>query len=279
MQRIAALTTGILLASIIALPAQAGSTSVDSSGASAEAAAVVEAAVTAFNSALASRADCLGSGSVVFEAIPGRMGEYRTAGAVVVVNPDRNIETMAATVYHEMAHHLMMMCRVHRDSDFTAAFFAAQDISPGRGWFDDSAGWAATPAEQFADTVVLIVLGSTDGRIQISPEAVEAVRSWMGGETKPMTSGTDIAAGAGEEPPAIEAEVAPELVASPKPLPVVVSVPAESTEASIESDTGDDLAAGLAESAPTSGWRADPLAPRPEADHSSSVRCGRFYLV
>ena len=279
MHKVAAPILGIFLASLIALPAQAGSTSVDASGASAEAAAVVEDAVTAFKSALASRVDCMGSGSVVFESIPGRMGEYRTTEAVVVVNPDRDIETMAATVYHEMAHHLMMMCRVHRDSDFTAAFFAAQDISLGRGWFDDSAGWAATPAEQFADAVVLIVLGSTDGRIQISPEAIEAVRSWIAGEATPRTSEKNLATGTIEEPPAIEAEVAPELDATPKPRPVVASSPQETMEAGIESDPGDDITSGVAESAPTSGWRADSSDTRPEVDHSCSVRYGRFYLV
>lgn len=182
MQKGLALATGAALAAVLVLPARAGSVSFDPSGAGVAAATSVETAISAFESTFAPRAGCVGPVSVIFEILAGRKGEYRTAEAVVAVNPDREVASMPATVHHELAHHVMISCRLYRDAEFTAAFLAAQGLPSSRGWFDDSAGWSGTPAEHFAEASVLLVAGSTDGGIPISGESVELVRRWINGE-------------------------------------------------------------------------------------------------
>jgi hypothetical protein len=127
---------------------------------------------------------------VIFEDLPGRKGEYRTASGTVVVNPNREVSSMTYTVIHELAHHATISCGVHRDGVLTEAFYAAQQLPGERGWFDGSAGWSGTPAEQFAEGVVLVVLGSNDGRISLSSAAVDVVRAWMAGRPVPVAPTT-----------------------------------------------------------------------------------------
>ncbi len=181
-----ALLAGVAIALVTIIPVQASTISFDPAGGSAEAASAVDSAIGFFEASFSARASCIGSASVIFESLSGRKGEYRTAEGVVVVNPDREVGTMAATVYHELAHHVMITCRAHRDSDFMDAFYAAQDIPADRGWFDGSAGWSGIPAEQFAEAAVVVVQGTTDGGIAISSEAVDIVRRWLNSQPMPV---------------------------------------------------------------------------------------------
>ncbi|MDF1595970.1 MAG: hypothetical protein P1T08_07730 [Acidimicrobiia bacterium] len=183
-----ALLAGVAIAIVTINPVQASSISFDPAGGSAEAVAAVDSAIGVFETSFSARASCIGSASVIFESLSGRMGEYRTAEAVVAVNPDREAGTMAATVYHELAHHVMLTCRAHRDSDFMAAFYAAQDIPVDRGWFDGSAGWSGIPAEQFAEAAVVVVQGTAGGGIAVSSEAVDTVRRWLNGQPMPVAA-------------------------------------------------------------------------------------------
>lgn len=181
-----ALLAGVAIAFVTVIPVQASSISFDPAGGSAEAASTVDGAIGVFEASFSARASCIGSAAVIFESLSGRKGEYRTAEGVVAVNPDREVGTMAATVYHELAHHVMLTCRAHRDSDFTAAFYAAQDIPADRGWFDGSAGWSGIPAEQFAEAAVVVVQGTVGGGIAISSEAVDVVRRWLNNQPMPV---------------------------------------------------------------------------------------------
>lgn len=190
MRKGSALVLGAVMALVTVFPVGAGSISLDPAGASPEAVAIVESAINTFESAFAARAGCIGSASVIFEVLSGRKGEYRTAEAVVAVNPDREVSSMAATIYHELGHHLMLTCRAYRDSDFTEAFFAAQGIPSDRGWFDAGAGWSGIPAEHFAEAAVMIVQGTSDGRIPVSAGAVDVVRRWLNGQSMPVAVAT-----------------------------------------------------------------------------------------
>lgn len=186
MQKVSALIAGVLGSVLIVAPAGAGSVSLDPAGGTEAAVAAVEGAVARFETVFAGRAGCMGAGTVVFESLADRKGEYRTAEAVIVVNPDREVSTMAATVYHELAHHTMISCRAHRDPELAAAFYAAQDLPVDRSWFDGGSGWSGTPAEHFAEAAVMLVQGSTDGRIPVSAGAVDVLRRWVNGEPMPV---------------------------------------------------------------------------------------------
>lgn len=160
------------------VPVQAGSIVLDGNGGSADAVAAVENAIRDFESQFSLRAGCLGSATVTFEVLAGRKGEYRTASATVVINPERPVASMAATVYHELAHHAMVTCRLYRDADFTGAFYGSQGLPAERGWFDTSAGWSEVPAEHFAEAVAVMMTGS-GGQIGVTSEAIEVVRLWI----------------------------------------------------------------------------------------------------
>ena len=188
MRKGSALIIGAVIAFVTVFPVGAGSISLDPANGSPDAVATVESAIRTFESTFSARAGCIGSASVIFEVLSGRKGEYRTAEAVVAVNPDREVSSMAATIYHELGHHLMLTCRAYRDSDFTEAFFAAQGIPSDRGWFDAGAGWSGIPAEHFAEAAVKIVQGSTDGRIPVSAEAVDVFRRWLSGQSMPAAA-------------------------------------------------------------------------------------------
>lgn len=205
---------GIVIALVLVMPASAGSLSFDPAGGSTDAVVVVENAITSFSSAFSARAGCIGSGSVIFELLSGRKGEYRTAEATVVINPDRATETMASTVFHELAHHAMLTCRAYRDAEFTAAFYAAQGIPAERGWFDGAAGWDGIPAEHFAEAAVVLIQGSNDGRIPISTQTVDVVRRWLNGQPMPIDGASDTAELADETVAVNDVNAASQLVRS-----------------------------------------------------------------
>jgi len=142
--------------------------------------AVVLPAVDAFGSSFSQYQGCLGEPTIVFEDLPGRKGEYRVGLSTVALNPHRPVADMGQVVVHELAHHLMIECGIDQDKTFQEAFYASQGIPPGRGWYDYSDGWSATPAEQFSEAVSLTVLGTNTGRIRISKAAAELVRDLAG---------------------------------------------------------------------------------------------------
>lgn len=138
--------------------------------------AVVVPAVDAFETSFSKYRGCLGEPTIVFEDLPGRKGEYRVGLSTVALNPNRSVDDMAQVVVHELAHHLMIECGIDQDKPFQEAFYASQGIPLGRGWYDYSDGWSATPAEQFSEAVSLTVLGTNTGRIGISQAAAELVQ-------------------------------------------------------------------------------------------------------
>ena len=231
MRKGSALIIGAVIAFVTVFPVGAGSISLDPANGSPDAVATVESAIKTFESTFSARAGCIGSASVIFQVLSGRKGEYRTAEAVVAVNPDREVSSMAATIYHELGHHLMLTCRAYRDSDFTEAFFAAQGIPSDRGWFDAGAGWSGIPAEHFAEAAVKIVQGSTDGRIPVSAEAVDVVRRWLNGQSMPVaTTAAPAPVEEVEEVEAVEAAVEDAPVPVEEVKAVVEPAPLAETE-------------------------------------------------
>jgi len=149
---------------------------------------VVDAAYAEWQSGLGAKRDCSSGVTVVFEEINGRRGEYRTGSATVVIDPSDDVAGMASIVVHELSHHTFLVCGAFADTEFSAAFYAAQGIPAGRDWFDYSGGWAATPAEHFAEAMAVTISGSGEGGITVTAETRAVMSRWLSGA--PVGAGT-----------------------------------------------------------------------------------------
>ncbi|MDH5420263.1 MAG: hypothetical protein OEY55_00505 [Acidimicrobiia bacterium] len=116
--------------------------------------AVVVPAVNAFENSFSNYQKCLGEPTVVFEDLPGRKGEFPVGLSTVALNPEHSVDGVAQVVVHGLANHLMVESGIDHDKAFQDAFYASQGIPLGRGWYDYSGGWPATPAEQFSERSV-----------------------------------------------------------------------------------------------------------------------------
>lgn len=141
----------------------------------------LERAVAAWQSALSAHAGCIGTVAVRFDTLDGRRGEYRSSEHAVVIDHRVRPSEIPALAVHQLGHHVFESCGLFDEGGLTTAFYRAQGIPAGRGWFDDSRGWSSTPAELFAEALTIVVLGrsSTDARPEDA--AVEVVARWAAG--------------------------------------------------------------------------------------------------
>lgn len=153
----------------------------DAADAPSDVSPIVDAGYAEWQSSLGARQECSTGVSIVFDRLEGRRGEYRVADAVVVIDPFDSVAGLEAVVVHELSHHTFLACGAFADDVFKDAFYAAQDIPVDRGWFDYSHGWSQTPAEQFAEVMATAVVGSSEGGIAVSGDAVSLVTRWLSG--------------------------------------------------------------------------------------------------
>ncbi len=144
-------------------------------------ATVVDQAYDQWYSGLGIRQSCSSGVEIIFEALPSRRGEYRTATEQVVIDPGDSLEGMGGIVIHELSHHTFLACGAFADADFAEAFYAAQGLAADRDWFDYALGWAQTPAEHFAEAMAVTISGAGEGGISITAEAVGAMSQWLAG--------------------------------------------------------------------------------------------------
>lgn len=143
--------------------------------------AVVDQTYELWQSALGARQECASGAAIVLEALSGRRGEYRPATRQVVLDPRSDPGDMAGVLIHELAHHAFLSCGVFADQDFTDAFYAAQALPADRDWFDYTAGWSLTPAEQFAEATAVAITGRGEGGIEVTTEAADLISRWLAG--------------------------------------------------------------------------------------------------
>lgn len=186
-----------ILATLLLFPAlPAGATvSVQSDAPSAAVADAVGSAASRWERALSARAGCVGSVSITFEDLNARRGEYRTREAKVVIDIAVSASEAPRVAIHELAHHAFVACGGYADASLTSAFYAAQGLPENRGWFDYSAGWAATPAELFAEAMTAVIDGGTAHGVSVTSAAREVVSRWMKAQTLsvPATTTTTVA--------------------------------------------------------------------------------------
>ena len=173
----ALLMAGMLFGPVLGSPAALA----DSPSVSPEVAAIVDAAYQDWHDSLGVRQQCSSGVSIVYAPIDGRRAEYHTRSAEVVVDPYDSTSGMGAIVVHELGHHTFLACGAFADAEFTAAFYAAQDLPEDRDWFNYAAGWAATPAEHFAEAMAVTIYGSGEGGISVGTETSALISRWLAG--------------------------------------------------------------------------------------------------
>jgi hypothetical protein len=131
---------------------------------------------TAFTDAFSARRNCLDDITVASAwSLPDR-GTYRAKEHLATVRIPGTAANLGASLMHEFAHHLDATCPAARD--LHAPFMAAQGLPPTAAW-SKGATWEQIPAEQFAETVVVVVLGrSAHPRVVSRPAAIRLLRAW-----------------------------------------------------------------------------------------------------
>jgi len=96
---------------------------------------------------------------------------------------------LQSALVHEWAHHIEFQCEAHKD--LRLAFLAAQGLPPDTVWRPDdapanmpSSQWADIPSEQYAETMIEVVLGRRQipTNARVTREAVRVIEEWAAGD-------------------------------------------------------------------------------------------------
>ena len=124
---------------------------------------------------------CLGEVTLEGDwTLEGSRAYYLPDLAKVVLEIPATAPHLRHSLIHELAHHIEHVCPGH--AELREAFLEAQKLPPGTPWFEGPS-WEETPSEQYAETVVRLVLSRpvVNYRLSLNPEAMETVRQWGGG--------------------------------------------------------------------------------------------------
>ncbi len=134
-----------------------------------------------FLAAFPARTDCFGD--VRLQATPDlpSRAAYDPGPAAVSVRVPGAPAFLQSGLVHEWAHHLERQCPEH--VQLRPIFLAAQGLPPDADWFHGES-WASTPSEQYAEAVVVLVLGrrAVSTKAFLTQEAVQVVRAWAQGQ-------------------------------------------------------------------------------------------------
>ena len=122
---------------------------------------------------------CIGSVRLAGAWNLGDRGSYDADTSTITLRIPGTAPRLAATLVHELAHHVDLVCL---SEDARASFQRAQGLSADSPW-GEGASWAEVPAEQFAETMVEVVLGrrSPTLGVRIEPVALESITRWAQG--------------------------------------------------------------------------------------------------
>ena len=110
------------------------------------------------------------------KTLDGR-ARYNPQTATIDVEVPATAALLEGALIHELAHHMEFQCAAH--TDLRPAFLSAQNLQPDTPWFE-GVSWAETPSEQYAEAVVILVLGRRQlpTEADVSPIAVQALADW-----------------------------------------------------------------------------------------------------
>ena len=102
---------------------------------------------------------------------------YDPVTATVTVKVPATPALLQGALIHEWAHHVEYQCPAQEA--MRAAFLIAQGFPADTGW-RTGPSWAMTPAEQYAEAAILLVLSerAIPTNITVSTEAVHVLAEW-----------------------------------------------------------------------------------------------------
>lgn len=131
------------------------------------------------------RRDCFGPVRVKATKEMTDRAKYDAKTATVWVQVPARIEVLRGALVHEWAHHIERQCPQHEQ--LREAFLEAQGISADTRWYAqagslnlDIESWSQIPSEQYAEAVVMLVLGRQlrAPSLRITDESIDVVRQW-----------------------------------------------------------------------------------------------------
>lgn len=144
--------------------------------------ALANATFQAFLDAAPGVMDCVGGVRLEAATTLQDAAQYDRGTRTVTVRVPATAPSLTDSLVHELAHHLESVCG--SQADLRNAFVEAQGFDPTSQW-SDGPSWEQTPSEQFAETVVLVVLGRRRRNVSgvtITAEARALVADWLEGQ-------------------------------------------------------------------------------------------------
>lgn len=142
-------------------------------------AALAATTFAAFLDAAPGVADCVGTIHLAAATELADLATYTPATATITLRVPATAPNLRDSLVHELGHHVETACA--SQTDLRKEFLAKQGFAASQPWFE-GASWEHTPSEQFAEAVVLIVLGRRMrnlGRLHLDPAATELVAAWL----------------------------------------------------------------------------------------------------
>lgn len=128
-------------------------------------AAVIQETWGQFLLAFATRTDCFGDVLVKADYDLVERAVYDPQTATVSVRVPEKASILRGALVHEWAHHVEFQCEAH--TEMQAPFIEAQGMPANTPWrLEDgttnilSSDWVNIPSEQYAETVIVLVLGN-----------------------------------------------------------------------------------------------------------------------
>ena len=148
-------------------------------------AALIEETWDQFMLVFAARSDCIGDVHIKVDYDMTDRAMYDPQTATITVRVPERGSILKGALVHEWAHHVEFQCDAQ--TEMRQAFIKAQGLPVNTPWRLAegttnilSSDWANIPSEQYAEAVIVLVLGKRPvcSRVPISAEGVEVIRMW-----------------------------------------------------------------------------------------------------
>jgi hypothetical protein len=134
-----------------------------------------------FLAAFPAQHDCIGTVTVrLTRSVEGGDALYRSSERTILIEIPTTPERFPESLAHELGHHLESACGAAEE--LGTAFRRSQGLEPDSPW-SGSDPWFESPSEQFAETVVELVLGERITHpdiVTLDDATLDLVREWGG---------------------------------------------------------------------------------------------------
>ena len=143
-----------------------------------------------FMDVLEARSSCFGDVRLRTSRILEDRAAYRPGTHTVTVRVPATKALLQGALVHEWAHHVEFQCREHEE--LRDAFRRAQGLPPDEPWRSHvgmeqvaDGQWAGMPSEQYAEAMVVLVLGRRQitTAAPVRAEAVRVIAEWAAGSS------------------------------------------------------------------------------------------------